>query len=165
MSDDAAIGAERVSVFLPRRWRRRLYAIAHRRAPRETGGLLVGKGWSGTALSITGVIEIPPRTPMFWRYEGDPWQVYDWTESPRSPRDRVVGMFHTHPASAPTPSAFDSRAAAAGLVHAIVGCERSRSRVRVFRRAHPDAPFREVPLVREPTPPSMRSNRELLRKS
>lgn len=128
---------------VPPSTRSRLLAVARLRAPLETGGVLLGVRRSPHNWTVTGFVEVPSLRPDRRRYEADPRAVRDWVDRPVVRGRRVVGMFHTHPEGPATPSPLDSRSAAAGLLHAIVGRGRE---IRAFWRGDPGRPLTEVAL-------------------
>lgn len=127
-----------------------LQRLACRRMPNEAGGLLYGGADSASVGRIDGFRELRGVDPSPSRYRADPRAVRDQVF--RSDREfgRVIGMFHTHTRGAASPSALDSRASAAGYLHAIATVEPSPPRFRVFRRRGPADPLREIPLSFQP---------------
>lgn len=78
--------------------------VAHAReeAPLECCGLLIGRGERITASHRAANLEASPT-----RYQIDPAEHIRARRQARSAGDKVLGFYHSHPASTPEPSASD----------------------------------------------------------
>lgn len=86
--------------------------------PRECCGILLGEGARVTAITPARNIHKTPQT----HFEIDPQALIDAHRALRGSRPQVLGYYHSHPQSAPEPSATDSAMAARdGSVWAIIG--------------------------------------------
>lgn len=91
-------------------------AAAHRAAPREACGLLLGQGSRIDAFSETANVAPDPRR----HFEIDPAVLIAAHKAERAGGPRLIGYFHSHPSGPPQPSATDeSQAARDGRVWAI----------------------------------------------
>jgi proteasome lid subunit RPN8/RPN11 len=122
----------------------RLRHLASVRSPVETGGLLLGAQTSARHWTVRTLVELLDPSPSNRRYRADPHAVRDRIYRRVGNLSAVVGMFHTHPDSPASPSALDSRAAAAGYLHAIVGAGEPTRPIRVFHRTIPGDPLSEL---------------------
>ena len=105
--------------------------VAHARAaaPLECCGLLIG---SGDLIDEAHPVENVRRSPV--AFEVDPAGHFDAIRKARSSRRSVIGAYHSHPASAPVPSATDVREASdPHLLHVIVSLAQREPDVRAWR--------------------------------
>ncbi|MCI4322051.1 MAG: Mov34/MPN/PAD-1 family protein [Thermoplasmata archaeon] len=80
-------------------------------------------------------------------FRADPRELRSWIyPSGRSP-SLAVGFFHSHPAAPARPSSLDSRAAACGYWHGIIG---QSGDLRLFVRERPGTPLRDLDVRSEP---------------
>lgn len=85
--------------------------IAHAReeAPRECCGLLIGRG-----TAVAHAVRARNLDPKATRYLIDPQDHFAAIRAARADGFDVVGAYHSHPASAPVPSATDISEANSG---------------------------------------------------
>ena len=91
-----------VSISIPAPVVHELLAHARAEAPRECCGLLVGKGQS-----ITRSVRARNLDAYATRYLVDPEDHFAAIRSARAEGLEIVGAYHSHPSSAPVPSAAD----------------------------------------------------------
>ena len=105
------------SINIPAAVVRDILAHAREEAPRECCGLLVGKGDS-----IARSVRARNIDSKATRYRIDPQDHFAAIRSARADALEVVGAYHSHPASAPIPSATDVAEANSGsdFFHVIV---------------------------------------------
>jgi [CysO sulfur-carrier protein]-S-L-cysteine hydrolase len=97
-------------------------------APRECCGLLLGAG-----RHIVKAVRTRNARAGTTRYLVDPEDHFAVIREARPSGLSIVGAYHSHPASAPTPSARDIEEAAYGFFYLIVGlADRARPDVRAF---------------------------------
>lgn len=120
----------------------RMLAHAREEAPRECCGLLLG-----TAGAVAEVWPARNELPGISSYRIDPRDHFAAIRRARSAGLSILGAYHSHPRSAPEPSARDLEDAWPELVYVIVSLEEaSRSRpVRAWRLMTGN--FAEVALV------------------
>lgn len=95
-----------------------LLAEAGGAAPRECCGLLMGEGERITAIEPAANIHPEPAR----HFEIDPQALVNAHRAARQGGPQVVGYYHSHPSSAPEPSATDrAMALRDGSVWAIIG--------------------------------------------
>jgi proteasome lid subunit RPN8/RPN11 len=95
--------------------------VAHARVamPAEACGLLLGEG-----LAISDAVPTRNLSETPTRYRIDPQAHVSALRQARANGDAVVGFYHSHPHSAPTPSERDvAEAAYPGAIYLIVGAE------------------------------------------
>ena len=105
-----------------------MLAHAREEAPRECCGLLVGRG--NTVIRSVRARNLDPKAT---RYLIDPEDHFAAIRAARADGFEVVGAYHSHPASAPVPSATDITEANSGpdFLYVIVSPEAQE--VRGFR--------------------------------
>ncbi len=119
-----------------------MVAHARRTAPDECCGVLIGAADRVDEARPAANIDRSPRT----RFTIDPRDHFDAIRTARARGVEVIGFYHSHPRSAPVPSATDrSESPYAGVVYAIVGLSRGDPDVRMFR--FDDGDFVAVPFV------------------
>jgi len=92
---------------------------ADRDSPEEVCGVLAGRRDPDRATATRRVPNVADRPRS--RYELDPEATMAAVDAVESAGDEVVGFYHSHPESAPIPSATDrERATWTGYVYAIV---------------------------------------------
>ncbi len=95
-----------------------LLAEARAAHPRECCGLLLGRGGRIEAILPTANVHPTPET----HFEIDPQALIDAHRAARAGGPAVLGYYHSHPTTAPEPSATDRAGSAGdGSVWAIVG--------------------------------------------
>jgi proteasome lid subunit RPN8/RPN11 len=110
--------------------------VAHARteAPNECCGVLIGSGQRvDHAVRARNLLSSPTR------YQIDPVDQFAAIKAARESGREVVGFYHSHPASSPTPSATDREEAAyPGYYYLIVspGSLEAPAEVRAFRLQH-----------------------------
>jgi proteasome lid subunit RPN8/RPN11 len=115
------------------------HAVAAR--PRECCGILLGRDDQ-----IVDAVPAANVSPEPGRFLVDPKAHIDARRAARSRGLEVVGFYHSHPHSAPVPSATDlAEAAYPDLAHLIVGLHEVQADLRAFRIA--DGNFEEIGLV------------------
>lgn len=98
--------------------------------PNEACGLLLGTGTHITHAQPAKNVHPTPRT----HFEIDPRALVDAHRAARGGEPEIVGYYHSHPTSAPEPSATDqAQAAGDGRVWAIVGAD---GEIRFWRDEH-----------------------------
>jgi len=86
--------------------------------PRECCGILLGEAANITGIAPAANVHPTPET----HFEIDPQALVDAHRTARSGGPHVVGYYHSHPHSAPEPSATDKAMAARdGSIWAIIG--------------------------------------------
>lgn len=128
-----ASGPGAVAPFaLPRALRRRLLAESARAWPEEACGLLVGaRGVCHAVMPVQNVARARRR-----RFEVDPRAHIALRRALREAAGRlsILGVYHSHPRSAPVPSAVDlAEAHYRDWVYLLVGRVGRRRRVRAYR--------------------------------
>jgi proteasome lid subunit RPN8/RPN11 len=94
-----------------------MIAHARQQSPDECCGLLLGQtGRIADAVAVTNVAHDPRR-----RYVIDPREHLRVVREARTRQLDVIGAYHSHPRSAPVPSATDAAEAFSGFVFLIVG--------------------------------------------
>jgi proteasome lid subunit RPN8/RPN11 len=100
-----------------------IHAHAHRDAPRECCGLLLGReNWiqeSWPAANIAGSPTV--------RYEIEPRDHFAAFRRARQAHFHILGAYHSHPRSLPMPSPTDLAEALPDFLYVIVGGERGRT--------------------------------------
>ena len=116
-------------MILPLAVRDAVVAHAREAAPRECCGLLVGSAAAiVSAVRAKNLAESPPRFLI------DPKDHIDARRNARSRGLDVVGFYHSHPASAPEPSATDlAEASYPNHVYLIVGLQDEAAETRLYR--------------------------------
>lgn len=121
----------------------------HARAgqPYETCGYLVGRKGVISSFKPTPNLHPEPRT----RYRVDPNAFLRLEDELEQGDEQVVGIFHSHPASAPEPSVTDREHAQPGWLYVILGFspERPDGWLRAWEVADAASPFRESVVVTE----------------
>jgi proteasome lid subunit RPN8/RPN11 len=141
-SSTAHAGPRRVRI--PRRLRRRLVAHAREDAPLECCGLLIG-----TAAGISALVPARNLRASRTRYLIDPRDHLAAIREARAAGLEVIGAYHSHPATAPVPSAVDRADAIGGnFIYLIVSLRRPRAEIRAYALAGGN--FAPVPLVTVP---------------
>lgn len=119
-------------------------AHARETAPEECCGLLLG-----TAAAITGSVRTcNAASDPLRRYVIDPREHFAAIRQARARRLEIVGAYHSHPQSAPVPSATDRRDAFDHFIFAIVGLRGTAAEIRAWRLEGGN--FAEVSLVASP---------------
>lgn len=119
-------------LVLPPAIRRVILAHAHRVQPDECCGLLVGRGstcWA--AMPVENVARDRRR-----RFEVDPRAHIALRRALRSVRPalEIVGVYHSHPSTAPTPSPTDvAEAHYPAWLYVVVGIAGRRRQIRAYR--------------------------------
>ena len=118
------------SVFVDRQALAAIAAHARAEAPRECCGLLVGcEGRIVEAVALPNVDPSPER-----RFEVDPRDHINLRRSLRGSGQSIAGVYHSHPASPPTPSPSDvAEALYPDFIHLIVSLLEDPPEVRAYR--------------------------------
>lgn len=124
-------------------------AHARAAAPAECCGLVIARaGCIDEAIPVENRAADPER-----RYEIDPRDYLDAVKRCRGTEATVLGGYHSHPRSAPEPSAADREAAFSEFLYLIAGPVAGQEvfAIRAYRLAHGN--FRSVGLVPDPEEP------------
>jgi proteasome lid subunit RPN8/RPN11 len=109
--------------------------VAHAReeAPNECCGLLIGD-----RASIERSVRARNREATTTRYRIDPEDHFAAIHEARATGKRVVGAYHSHPASAPAPSDSDIEEASGGsdFIYVIVSLSKPEAEVSAYRVKH-----------------------------
>jgi len=122
-----------------------MIAHAHKEAPRECCGLLIGKGDE-----VDYSVRATNLEPRATRYLIDPEDHFAAIRAARAKGREVIGAYHSHPASAPVPSPTDIAEAHSGsdFVYVIVSPVNDEVRAYQYR----DGDFVFLPFALSPQP-------------